>query len=304
MNLQKSATIIASVCAIFLAIVKFIVGLTSGSVAVLSSAIDSLLDCVISGLNFLALKKSSQGSSKEYNFGLSKIEALMGFFEGLVISGIGVYIFYVSVLKIHNQESVEKLDLGIFVMIFAMIVTLCLVFFLNYVAKKTKSLIIQADSLHYKIDFLTNALTLLALIIIVFTNYHFIDGLFGIAISLYTIFSAFKIIKESSKILLDVAIEKEKVEIIKEIINANKEIKSFHHLKTRKSPDMFYVSVHLVFKPTISLLKAHEISDEIEDAIRDYFKDDFWSIHIHLDPYDDSEEERNKNEISSHSARI
>lgn len=304
MNLQKSATIIASCCAIFLAIVKFVVGISSGSVAVLSSAIDSLLDCVISGLNFLALKKSSQASNKEYNFGFSKLEALMGVFEGFVISMIGIYIFYESALKIHNQESVEKLDLGIFVMIFAMIVTLFLLIFLNYVAKKTKSLIIQADSLHYKIDFLTNALTLIALIIIALSGWHIIDGLFGIAISLYTIFSAFKIIKESSRILLDVAIDKEQVEIIEKLIKQNSEIKSFHHLKTRKTPNMLYVSVHLVFDPTISLLKAHEIGDGLEDDIRKYFGDDFWSINIHLDPYDDSEEERSKNETSFNTARI
>lgn len=91
MSLQK-ATLVASLCAIVLALVKFIVGLTSGSVAVLSSAIDSLMDFAISAFNFWLLK-SSQKANENYNFGFSKIEALMGLLEGVFIVGVGIFIF-------------------------------------------------------------------------------------------------------------------------------------------------------------------------------------------------------------------
>ncbi len=294
MSLQKKATIVASICALVLACVKFIIGLTSGSVAVLSSAIDSLMDFAISAFNFLALKKSSQKANENYNFGFSKIEALMGLLEGVFIVGVGIFIFYESILKIYYKEQISDLNLSIYVMIFALVVTCILVLFLNYVAKKTKSLIIESDALHYKTDCLTNACTLLALILIYFTNLHIIDAIFGIIISLYTAFSAFKIIKKALAFLMDEALPKEQVEKICALISKNNEVISYHELKTRKTPNCNYLSVHLVFCPIISLLNAHKISDEIEEGIRAAFKDEKWDIQIHLDPYDDEEEERQR----------
>lgn len=294
MSLQKKATLVASLCAIVLALVKFIVGLTSGSVAVLSSAIDSLMDFVISAFNFLALKKSSQKANENYNFGFSKIEALMGLLEGVFIVGVGIFIFYESILKIYYKEEIKDLNSSIYVMIFALIMTFFLVLFLNYVAKKTKSLIIESDALHYKTDCLTNVCTLGALVLIYFTNLHIIDAIFGIVISLYTAFSAFKIIKKALAFLMDEALPKEQVDKICTLISNNPEIISYHELKTRKTPSCNYLSVHLVFCPIISLLNAHKISDEIEEGVRKIFENEKWDIQIHLDPYDDAEQERQR----------
>ncbi|EOH2260469.1 cation diffusion facilitator family transporter [Campylobacter jejuni] len=294
MSLQKKATLVASLCAIVLALVKFIVGLTSGSVAVLSSAIDSLMDFAISAFNFLALKKSSQKANENYNFGFSKIEALMGLLEGVFIVGVGIFIFYESILKIYYKEEIKDLNSSIYVMIFALIVTFFLVLFLNYVAKKTKSLIIESDALHYKTDCLANACTLGALVLIYFTNLHIIDAIFGIVISLYTAFSAFKIIKKALAFLMDEALPKEQVDKICTLISNNPEIISYHELKTRKTPSCNYLSVHLVFCPIISLLNAHKISDEIEEGVRKMFENEKWDIQIHLDPYDDAEQERQR----------
>ncbi|MBM0637376.1 cation diffusion facilitator family transporter [Campylobacter sp. VicNov18] len=294
MSLQKKATLIASLCAIVLALIKFMVGLASGSVAVLSSAIDSLMDFAISAFNFLALKKSSQKANENYNFGFSKIEALMGLLEGVFIVGVGVFIFYESILKIYNKEEIKDLNLSIYVMIFALLVTFFLVLFLNHVAKKTQSLIIQSDALHYKTDCLSNACTLGSLILIYFTNLHIIDAIFGIVISLYTAFSAFKIIKKALAFLMDQALSKDQVDRICALIASNHEVISYHDLKTRKTPNCNYLSVHLVFCPIISLLNAHKISDDIENGIRKMFHDEKWEIQIHLDPYDDEEQERQR----------
>lgn len=282
------ATLIASLCAFSLASLKFIVGLISGSVAVLSSALDSLMDFIISILNFFALKKSARQGNAAYNFGFDKIEALMGLLEALFIGAMAVFIFYEGARKLYAKEGVQDISLSLAVMGFAMIVTLFLTLFLTKVAKKSKSLIVEADSLHYKTDFLTNFATLLALLLLYFTGWDFIDGAFGILISFYILFSAGKIAKKSVEMLMDKALDERVVERIKELINQNGEVISFHELKTRVSPNVSYISVHLVFCPLISLIKAHAISDEIEDKIKAEFKEQKFSIQIHLDPYDDS----------------
>ena len=88
--------------------------------------------------------------------------------------------------------------------------------------------------------------------------------------------------------LMDKALDERVVERIKELINQNAEVVSFHELKTRLSPNVSYISVHLVFCPLISLMQAHKIGDEIEDKIKAEFKEQKFNIQIHLDPYDDS----------------
>lgn len=289
-KVPKRAALVASLCAVSLACVKFAVGLFSGSVAVLSSALDSLMDFVISVLNFFALKKSSQKRNEEYNFGFDKIEALMGLLEALFIGGMAVFIFFESVRKLYAQEGVQNLPLSVSVMVLAMVVTAFLTLFLSRVAKKSRSLILQADCLHYKTDFFTNLATLLALLVISFTDWAFIDGVFGVAVSFYILFSAFKIAKKSVEMLLDKALDDKVVARVKEIIASHENVVSFHELKTRVSPHFNYISVHLVFCPVISLMQAHKISDEIEEEIKNEFKDHKFSIQIHLDPFDDSHE--------------
>lgn len=284
----KKATLIASLCAFVLAVIKFVAGILSSSVAVLSSALDSLMDFIISILNFFALKKSARQGNAEYNFGFDKIEALMGLLEALFIAAMAVFIFYESVRKLYENEGIQNIHLSLAVMSFAMICTLILTLFLSSVAKKSKSLIVEADSLHYKSDFLSNFATLLALMLLYFTGWDFIDGLFGIIISFYIIFSAGKIAKKSVEMLMDKALDEKIVERIKALIEANGEVISFHELKTRVSPNVNYISVHLVFCPLISLIQAHKISDEIEDKIKAEFKNEHFNIQIHLDPYDDS----------------
>lgn len=284
----NSATLIASFCAFALASLKFIVGLISGSVAVLSSALDSLMDFIISILNFFALKKSAKKGNATYNFGFDKIEALMGLLEALFIGAMAVFIFYEGALKLYGKEGVKDISLSLAVMFFAMFASLFLTLFLSKVAKKSRSLIVEADSLHYRTDFLTNFATLLALLLLYFTGWGFIDGAFGIIISFYIFFSALKIAKKSVEMLMDKALDEGVVKRIKELISAHSEVISFHELKTRLSPNISYISVHLVFCPLISLVQAHKISDEIEDKIKAEFKEQKFSIQIHLDPYDDS----------------
>ncbi|TQR56926.1 cation diffusion facilitator family transporter [Campylobacter troglodytis] len=284
----KKATLIASFCALCLALIKLTVALFSNSLAVLSSALDSLMDFVISVLNFFAIKKAAKESNASYNFGFDKLEALMGLLEALFITAMALFIFYEGVNKLYKNEGVTDLSASLAVMIFASLVSLLLTLFLSSVAKRTKSLIVEADSLHYRTDFLTNLATFIALTLIYFTNLGFIDGLFAILISLYICLSALKIAKKSIEILMDKALDEKMVARIKELISQNSQILSFHELKTRLSPATSYLSVHLVFTPLISLSSAHAISDELEARIKAEFKEVNFNIQIHLDPYDDS----------------
>ncbi|MBV5278142.1 MAG: cation transporter [Campylobacteraceae bacterium] len=288
MTLQKKATIISSATATLLIIIKLAIGIMSGSVAVLASAIDSVLDLIVSAFNYFAITKSEQPADKKFNYGKGKIEALAGVIEGTVITVSGLYIFYESVRKAIYQKEIEYLDASIVVMLISLVITIALVTFLNYVAKKTRSMVVKSDALHYKTDVLSNGAILISLVLIQVTNFGLIDSIMGIIISIYIIYSAYQIIKDGVYTLLDVALDDEIVEGIRRIIIEEKEISDFHYLKTRKSGNTNFVDVHLVFSPGISLLKSHHAGDRIEEKIKELILDEEWVINAHLDPYDDS----------------
>lgn len=282
---------IAGCVAAFLAVFKFVFGLSCGSMAIISSAIDSLGDCFVSIVNFFALKKAQAAPSDRFNFGYGKIEPLAALFQALFIMCMGAFVSYGSVLKILNPMQIE-LGAGILVMIVSILATLALVWYLRRASVKTQSMIVYADALHYEMDLFTNAATLAALVVVHFSGAVIIDALFGLAVSIYIIFSALKLAKNSIYALMDESLPEPIVAALKEIIKSNSEILSFHAFTTRKSGNISFLGVHLVFAPDISLQKAHEVEVQLENAVREKFKENKWIFEIHFDIEDDSHKER------------
>jgi cation diffusion facilitator family transporter len=129
---------------------------------------------------------------------------------------------------------------------------------------------------------------LVSLVLVKFSGFDIIDSIVGALIAIYIISEAYKIIQEGVYMLLDGALDEEMVDSIQEILLSEKEVTSYHFLKTRHSANTNFVDVHLVFTPEISLLDAHHASDRVEDKIKELDRENEWVINIHLDPYDDS----------------
>ncbi|MDH5465475.1 MAG: cation diffusion facilitator family transporter [Thiovulaceae bacterium] len=267
---------------------KFTAGIISGSVAILASAIDSLLDIAISIFNYFALHTADKEADERFNFGRGKIEAIAAVIEGVIITISGMYILYLSIDKLITNAEPSYIVASVIVMLISTIITGALVLFLIHIAKKSNSIVIKADALHYKTDLFTNGGILLSLGIIALTDWFIIDALVGIGIALYIIYSAYGLIKEGTLMLLDVALEPELVQQIVTIIDAQEDVNSHHWLQTRRSGSDIFVSMHLVFDEDISLLKAHKISDKIDAKIKRIDNHFNWRITIHLDPHDDS----------------
>jgi len=289
MSAQKKATVVSSFVATILLIVKLTIGIASGSVAVLASAIDSLLDMAISLFNFFAIKKSEEKANEYYQYGKGKIQAIAAVIEGTVITVSGLYIIYVAIEKLIAGSTTSLLTPSILAMIFSIIVTYLLVQYLMKIAQETDSIVIKADALHYKTDLWSNAAVLVSLGLVYFTKLDSIDALFGLGIGVYIIYSAYEIIVEGVEILLDRSLDGEIVAHIGEIISNHPEVTSYHWLKTRTDGSTNFVEFHMVLRPNMLLLEAHRIADEVEDKIMELEKNKKWVITPHFDPYDDEE---------------
>ncbi len=289
MRLEKKATVVSTSVASLLVIIKMAVGILSGSIAVLASAIDSLLDLTVSLFNYFALHNAEKDPDDNFNYGRSKIEPLAAVIEGTVISLSALFILYEALIKIAHPREMEFVGVSIAVMIVSVIITMFLVMFLNRVAKKTGNMVIKADALHYKTDIFSNGAVLLALGLASATGEQLFDPILGVGIGIYMIYSAMPIIKEGMLMLLDAALKEEDIQKIKDVIESDKIVTAYHHLRTRESGSHIFISVHLVFNVSISLYDAHLISDKLEDKIKKLFAEKKVHVLMHMDPYDDSE---------------
>ncbi|QKJ23584.1 cation diffusion facilitator family transporter [Poseidonibacter lekithochrous] len=287
MTLQKKATVVSTSVAALLTLMKLVIGIASGSVAVLASAIDSILDMFVSIFNYFAITNSEKPADKTFNYGRGKIEALASVIEGTIITMSGLFLLYHAIKKAMDGTVSQYLDISLIVMILSLFITVFLVMYLNKIAKKTGSMVIKADALHYKTDVYTNAAVLVSLVLVNVTGFEIIDVIVGSAISLFIIYSAYELIHDGILVLLDRAVDDKIVIDIEKIINSNDRVNAYHLLKTREAGHQTFVEVHLVFDCIITLMDAHRASDDIERKIQELDEQRDWVINIHMDPYDD-----------------
>ena len=253
------------------------------------------MDLFVSLFNLVAIKNAQKPADENFNYGRGKMEGLASFLEGFIITISGLFIMYESVMKIISGEKIGFIWPAIYVMIFSVIMTFWLVTYLHRVYKKTGNIVIEADSFHYRTDLYTNAGILLSLVVIKYTGFYIIDGIVGIIIAIYIIISAFHILKKWFLMILDIALSKDKVEQIREIITSQASIADYHFLRTRQAAKINFVQGHLVFKdPNITLIQAHDVSDIIECAIAKIDTEKEWLIDFHLDPFDDKDIDKNE----------
>ena len=283
----EKAPIVASIVALALIVIKLTVGLYSGAMVLIASAVDSGLDFLVSVFNFFAIRYSEKPSDEIYNYGRGKLKAIASVLEGGVIVVSAIFIALTAIHKIINQNEIQHTSAAMAVMVVSTLITGLLVMYLSRVARETGDLVVKADALHYKVDLWSNLGILLALFIIAKTNLFILDPIFSIGIAIYIVVEAVKLIREGVFMLMDRALDTELVEQIVAILeDKDNKVTSHHLLKTRQAAQTFFVDVHLVYHRHISLLEAHASSEKIEKRIRKLNKHQ-WVINCHLDPIDD-----------------
>ncbi len=287
MSAQRRATVVSTSAAALLTFVKLFVGLMSGSVAVLASAIDSILDMAVSIFNFFAIKKAEEHPNEMFPYGKGKVQAIAGVIEGTIITLSGLFIIYEAISKIMHRQGTEYLEASLGIMLFSILVTWLLVRYLLRIAKATDNIVIKADALHYQTDLLSNSAVVAALLVVWLTGWDWVDALFGLGIGLYIIYSAYEIIEEGIMILLDRSLPSEIVAKIGEIIGNHPKVNGYHWLKTRTDGTHNFVEFHLVLTPEMTLEEAHKIAEDLECKIASLEPNKGWVITPHFDPYDD-----------------
>ncbi len=270
-NNSKSKTpLIAMSVALSLAVMKITVGIMTGSLAVISSAIDSVLDMLTSAFNFVALKKSDSPADDMHNFGHGKFEALAALMQSIIILGTGVFLVVSAWNKLQANTYEDIPSVAIYVMVISIVATAFLTIYMKRVAKATNSTVLEADAMHYAIDLYTNAGILIALVVMKFSGWTFIDPIIAGLIGIYIMYSALKLGLDVSKILLDNKIDDEDFEKINDVLNSFSEKMhcEFHDIRTRSSGNGVFIDMHMTLCRDLSLKSVHDLIDNIEEAIK------------------------------------
>lgn len=281
-RLMKQATYAAVCVAVMLIAAKAIALYMTGSVAMLGTLMDSLLDGAASLLNLVAIRHALTPADDEHRFGHGKAEALAAMGQAIFICASAGFIAYESVTRFFNPAPVGNSLPGIVVTIGAIAVTLALVAFQRHVVNRTGSLAIEADSIHYRGDLLMNLSALAAIFLSGVLGLHWADPLGGILIAALIAFAAVQIALGAYDQLMDRELTDAERERIAAIVLGHPEVVGIHDLRTRASGKRAFIQCHLELDRAISLMKAHLISDEVEARILEAFPEA--EVIIHQDP--------------------
>ncbi|AEF95114.1 cation diffusion facilitator family transporter [Desulfotomaculum nigrificans CO-1-SRB] len=271
---------------------KLWVGLTMGSVGVISEALHSGLDLVASLIAFMAVRQSGKPADESHPYGHGKFENLAGIIEALLILVAAIGIFTQSVPKLlHGGGELEALGLGAVVMGASAGINWIVSRVLIKVGEETESPALVADGWHLRTDVYTSLGVFIGIGAIKVTGYTILDPLIAIAVGLLIVKAAVDLIRDSMSSMLDASLPQEEEEVIKGVLtNHADKFLEYHGLRTRKAGPNRHVDLHLVVPRHMPISSAHLLCDRIEAEIREILPG--VEVLIHTEPCEAVEEPR------------
>jgi len=274
----------ASVAVAFtLIVIKTWAWLATGSVALLSSLADSLLDLLASGVTLFAVKVAVSPADREHRFGHGKSEGIAGIVQAVIITGSAGYVCLQAIARLLSPSPVESPEIGFAVMLSSLALTIVLVLVQRYVVARTGSLAIAADALHYRSDILTAVAVLGAIYLSTQWGLHIFDPLLALVVVGLILWSVYEIIQAALNVLLDRELPDGDRKRIAAIARAHPEVRGLHDMRTRSSGSAHFIQFHLELDPGMNLMRAHEICDAVEAEVQQCFP--AAEVLIHADPY-------------------
>jgi len=282
-KLNIRAAIFSVLVSSMLFLVKIVIGLSTNSMAIITSALDSAFDFISSSVNLVAINHAQKPADHQHRFGHGKAEALAGFLQSIIIFASGLYLIYQSILRFFSPTEIKKADWGILAMTVSIILTMALVLYQQWVQKKSHSMAIASDSLHYVSDLLSNFAVIISLLIGKFFSLYQFDIFAALGIAIFIIKGSIDILRKSFEVLMDRDISDKYREDIKDIIETmSPKIMGYHDLRSRSAGDMDFLELHVELPSNLTVLDSHDIIEEIMFKLKK--KHPSVEIIIHTDP--------------------
>jgi ferrous-iron efflux pump FieF len=265
-----------------LIVMKAVAYVITGSIAMMASLADSGLDLFGSTINLLAIYQALAPADSEHRFGHGKAEPLAGLAQGAFIAGSATFLVIESASRLIAPHPITHGVAGVVVMVISIIAVLFLVVFQRLAVRRTGSLAIGADLLHYLGDLLTNIGVIAGIVLSTRFGLLIADPIVGLVVAVILSAGAWHVFRQSYDQLMDHELPENDRARIKEIVMSHRGVRSLHDLRTRAAGISTFIQLHIELDPAISLISAHELSDLVEADIRTAFPNS--EIIIHQDP--------------------
>lgn len=279
---MRRATLASVSVALILIVIKALAWWLSGSVAMLSSLVDSGLDAAASLVTLLAVRQATTPADREHRFGHGKAEALASLMQAAIVAGSAVFLLLAGIDRLLHPRPISQGAVGIAVMTVSIALTFVLVLYQRRVHLATGSIAVAGDRLHYVGDLLSNAGVIVALVAAEQFGLTIVDPLVALAIVAILVKGAFDIAGNAFDMLMDRELPDDERTTIREIVLGHPEVRAMHDLRTRRSGLDTFIQLHLELDGAMPLSRAHVISDEVEDLLLAAFPDA--EVIIHEDP--------------------
>ena len=267
---------------------KFIIGIMTMSMAIISDSIDSGIDVVTSAMARYSVKLAHEPADESHSYGHGKYENLSGLIQAIIIVVIALGIIMEAIRRLFSGVVLESLDLGIVIMVISIIVKLGLSSKMLGIARKYESVAMEANAMNLRADVWMSLGVILSLVIIKLgqghiENIEYIDPIFAIIIGLVIMKAAFGIGKRSSQDLLDAQLPEEELALVKGIMKKHdSQLLEYHRFRARRSGNERHIDMHIVVPKDTSLEDAHTVTDDIEKEIMAALKNA--TVVIHVEP--------------------
>ena len=277
---DKKAALVSIVVTAFLVVIKYSVGVLSGSIALLADAVHSFTDVISSIGVFIGLKISSRKPTESFPYGFYKAENIVSLFLALAIFYAGYEIVLTSVEKF-EEVVLTNVPVAILVAVTSLVLTLLLSSYKLKVGRDLNSPSLIADGKHTRADVYASAVVLLG-ILGNYLGFYSLDQIAGIMIAVFIFKSGYEILKDSIKVLLDASIDYDSLHKIRELASEVHGVRKIHSLKARGSGKFIFVEMEIETSLR-DLERAHLVSDKIEANIKSELKN-VDKVIIHIEP--------------------
>jgi cation diffusion facilitator family transporter len=280
---RRLASRTSLVVAVMLVAVKLAAWIATGSVALLSSAMDALVDTAAALATFFGVRYAEQPPDQDHRFGHGKGEAVAGFTQATLLAGAALALAAQSAERLFFPEPVQLLGVGVGVILASLIAVTGLVIMQTIVVRRTGSTAIAADRAHYATDIAVNLAVLAALGVTRLTGWQRADPVFALAISAYMLWNSRGIALEALKQLLDHELSTEDRQRISAAVLACSGVRGLHDLRTRYAGDRIFVEFHLEVDGHLTIDEGHSVGDAAEASVKRLFPSTV-EVTAHLEP--------------------
>lgn len=281
-QLTTRAALASSAMAVTLIVLKAWAALQTSSMAMLGSLTDSTLDLVASLVVLLAVRIAAAPADHEHRFGHGKAEALASLLQVILITVSAIFIAYRAVQRLLAGAQTSDAELGIGVSIFAMVLTVALISYQRHVVRRTGSVAIGTDRIHYASDLMLNGSVIVALGLEQFVGLKGADAVFGILIALWLLWGAWGASGQALHQLMDREWPDDLRQKFLDACKEYPELKGLHDLRTRSSGTHNFAQFHVWVPADWTVQEAHDRLDAVEEALQERFPGT--EILIHVDP--------------------